>query len=815
MSENPELAVFATYLKEGSLEEALMAIEVLSQIDDPEARTLLIGALKNPLWQVRNALVEALIPIISEVEVPLLIEKMKSQSAKERNASRSIMNNRGDVVIPFLVKNLQSPDVDVRILSLNTLGMIKARGTINEILKVLDDPDQNVRESAIEALGELKAEREAELLTEKMKEREGDWDKIPYIVALGQIGDPYAIPTLLSLLDREILLLPVIEAIGKIADERGFLPLIPFLTHEDGDIVVQTLSALTSIMEETEANLSQENLPELLAWLQGEAKARVESLDVEAFFSRMLEVSDEDINRALSLNKWFHLPIPVSRLLPLLCREETNEKAEELLFSDGVVDIDLEKEILNPSKTLTGRLSLLRYHLFRGGLNRDFLCSLMVKGENELKEIAVQQGNKVLEAEDFPRLLELLEDSSNALLKGLAFLMGGRPLMEKSLQDLSLSPKEPLKLMALRALGVMRSPFIRDRANAFLNDPSPLVRAMALRSLGYFFCEHREELNEESLSTIASALNDEEQEVKEEAIVALGRIGDGRAVGYLLPLLDPTLDINFSLLIKTLSSFKALEVKENFQRFLQEGKEEGFIYSIIENIREQSCPDCFPFLVPYLDSSDDFLLAVLLDSFLNYPETLLRDVEERVFTLFNRTGDWLLMDKSLLILTKLGRADVQGKIESLLKSQAREIPDFFIATIIRSFQSLGVWSSNLVYAIMTERRSFLAALKAYMLTVAPRFEKEIFSVADTLRSNKEYRFFLALFREMGGGEVIERFKLILQNPSPTLRALAYLHLKEYARRKEDREMKEWLEGLEGEELDSLLLKPFLKSHETR
>ena len=101
--------------------------------------------------------------------------------------------------------------------------------------------------------------------------------------------------------------------------------------------------------------------------------------------------------------------------------------------------------------------------------------------------------------------------------------------MEKSMQDLSLSPKEPLKLMALRALGVMRSPFIRDRANAFLNDPSPLVRAMALRSLGYFFCEHREELNEESLSTIASALNDEEQEVKEEAIVALGRIGDGRA----------------------------------------------------------------------------------------------------------------------------------------------------------------------------------------------------------------------------------------------------------------------------------------------
>ena len=149
MSENPELAVFATYLKEGSLEEALMAIEVLSQIDDPEARTLLIEALKNPLWQVRNALVEALIPIISEVEVPLLIEKMKSQSAKERNASRSIMNNRGDVVIPFLVKNLQSPTGCTHPSS--TLGMIKA-WTINEILKVLTIRIRT-RESAIEALG--------------------------------------------------------------------------------------------------------------------------------------------------------------------------------------------------------------------------------------------------------------------------------------------------------------------------------------------------------------------------------------------------------------------------------------------------------------------------------------------------------------------------------------------------------------------------------------------------------------------------------------------------------------------------------------
>jgi len=229
MSENEELKYYEQMLDSEELEQALMGVQVLSQVPDQDARKILIDKVNHPLWQVRNAIIEALIVILEEEDVPHLVEKIKSQDARERNAARSILKERGDIVIPYLVKNLESKDVDVKILSLNTLGMVKAREAINSIVKMLDDPDQNVRESAIEALGLLKAELEVEILTKKMLQEEDEWSKIPYIISLGEIGDSFPVPYLIGFLDNEILQLPAIEALGKIKDERAFFPLLKLL----------------------------------------------------------------------------------------------------------------------------------------------------------------------------------------------------------------------------------------------------------------------------------------------------------------------------------------------------------------------------------------------------------------------------------------------------------------------------------------------------------------------------------------------------------------------------------------------------------
>ncbi len=805
MSENEELKYYREMLDSEDLEQALMGVQVLAQIPDREARKILIEKVNHPLWQVRNAIVEALIEVIGKEDVPLLVEKIRSQDARERNAARSILKERGDIVIPFLVKNLESDDVDVRILSLNTLGMVRAREAIDSIVKMLDDPDQNVRESAIEALGLLKAELEVEILTERMLKEEDEWSKIPYIVTLGEIGDSYPVPYLIEYLDSEILQLPAIEALGKIKDERAFFPLLKLLKTEDKDIITQAVLARAEILSNIKERLKEENLEWVLEAIKEKTRERVAGQFIGKILSLVKNFTNEQLIKVFDSIIWVGAKVPLSSLLPYLEREEINESAERVLLENSVEDVD-PWEILSSGKY--GKFvvkSIIRYIGEKKKEKKKDWFFKCVKSSFDpiIKVFTIKEWGNWLEREDLKSLIDIIKDETDeSVLREAIHLVSRYVELEEEIKTYANDENPTLREMAIKALGIMKSDFLDENYALFLGDASPNVRAMTLRSLGYYYKEKKDKLDEDKLSAIAALINDESDEVKDEVIISLGRIGTSEVVNYLLEFIDPEMDVNFSLLFYTLSELEDDRIKKKFKEILKENNNEQFIYLTVESIGKK--PDAYYYeeLKNLLNTDDSFLLTAVLEA-LSGIKVEEEAVLEKVKEILENSNDYNILSSSIRILGNSKYFPAVESIKKLTENQKEDYPDFLLTSILEALKNMNVFCTNLIY-YMFSRKKFIPELFEYLEGISESHKNEVIKIYENLRSYGEKRAFLIVYRRIKDKESINHLKLALKEKAVSVRGTAYLHLYSIFKETGDDSIK-MIEKLEREKIDPFLL----------
>ncbi len=806
MSENEELKYYEKMLDSKDLEQSLMAVQVLSQIPDQEARKILINKVNHPLWQVRNAIVESLIELLEKEDVPFLVEKIKSQDAKERNAARSILKERGDIVIPYLVKNLESEDVDVKILSLNTLGMVKAREAIDSIVKMLDDPDQNVRESAIEALGLLKAELEVEILTEKMLKEEDEWSKIPYIISLGEIGDSYPVPYLIEFLDNEILQLPAIEALGKIKDERGFFPLLKLLDTDDEDIITQAVIARAEILSNIKIRLKEEKLEWVLEEIKKRTREIVKGRMVNMVLPLIKNLSNEEIIKVLESLLWVGAKVPLSNLLPFLEDEEINETAEKLLLENVDEDID-PWEILESRKY--GKFvvkSLIKYIGKKGDKKEKkmFFKCMESSFDPIIKISALKEWGSWLNNSDLKKLIEMVKDEEDdGVLREAVLVISKHPDLEEEIKSYSMNENPILRELALKTLGIMKSDFLDENYALFLGDSSSKVRAMALRSLGYYYKEKKEKLDNDKLSDIAALINDESDEVKDEVIISLGRIGTKEAADFLLKFVNPELDINFPLLFFTLVELKDERIKEVFKKILKEKSNEHFVYLVVENITKRPDQLFYEDLIEMLDSEDPFLLSAVLESLSNMKISD-KDVLEKVKSILESTSDSNILSSAIKIIGKSKYFPAIDSIKKIIMNKKKNFPDFLLSNILKTLQEMNIFCTNLIY-FMFAYKKFTPELFEYLEKISKSQKVELLKIYENLRSYSEKRAFLTVYRRIKDRESINHLKLALKEKSVSVRGTAYLHLYSIYKETGDISIKT-IEKLDLERID-----PFLKN----
>ena len=153
-------------------------------------------------------------------------------------------------ILEPLIKGLQHEDKDMRILSANTLGRIRAHEVVPMLLEALEDENTNVVYNVVECLGDIGDPRAVPPLMTLLKNHPDDWVHVATLEALGKIGDQRVVELLLSLVKDELVVDPLINALGALGDSRAIPLLSSYLKDKDRDIRELAIKALASIWEE-------------------------------------------------------------------------------------------------------------------------------------------------------------------------------------------------------------------------------------------------------------------------------------------------------------------------------------------------------------------------------------------------------------------------------------------------------------------------------------------------------------------------------------------------------------------------------------
>jgi hypothetical protein len=150
-------------------------------------------------WEHLREVAGALVSLGDE-GVEALVDAIRTDAAVRDAvgwfAADAIEHTTGPRAIELLVDALDDPDAGVRLAAAGILRKVGGPSAVKDLAPALADPDAGVRREAALALAEHGDGRALAPLLESVLQ---DQNQRPAVVALGQLGDPGAIPVLTAL----------------------------------------------------------------------------------------------------------------------------------------------------------------------------------------------------------------------------------------------------------------------------------------------------------------------------------------------------------------------------------------------------------------------------------------------------------------------------------------------------------------------------------------------------------------------------------------------------------------------------------------
>ncbi|GAK54160.1 PBS lyase HEAT-like repeat protein [Candidatus Moduliflexus flocculans] len=237
--------------------------ETLERFSQPLV-DLLLKSLRKTDWEFRSLISNALL-ILGKLDFVAkstwfwkkLISTYTDVDAGLRSSAMDLLKELGrseyslEILEP-LIEGLRNSDKDMRILSANTLALIRAREVLPMLLEALHDENANVVYSVAESLGDIGDARAVPALMELLVTHSDEWVHVATLEALGKIGDQRVVDLLLSLVKKEVVVDPLINALGVLGDSRAIPVLAQYLKEEDRETRELAVKALVTIWEEVE-----------------------------------------------------------------------------------------------------------------------------------------------------------------------------------------------------------------------------------------------------------------------------------------------------------------------------------------------------------------------------------------------------------------------------------------------------------------------------------------------------------------------------------------------------------------------------------
>ncbi|UCB52118.1 MAG: HEAT repeat domain-containing protein, partial [Candidatus Zixiibacteriota bacterium] len=215
---------------------------------------------------------------MGEMAVPHLLEKLTTQSAREKWTLIRVFGKIGEPAVMPVIGRLESEEKNETKLAIRILGEIKDNRAVGPLTGLLDREDYNIRSHVCESLGKIADTTAFDHVSPRMQDSVEVVRKsvavalgrmkiaraVPYLVhglsdshfsvrmssanSLVEIGDS-SVEALLFLLDHSAppTLHLAIESLGKLKDKRAVPPLLDKLKDDDWATRAFAVDALSEI----------------------------------------------------------------------------------------------------------------------------------------------------------------------------------------------------------------------------------------------------------------------------------------------------------------------------------------------------------------------------------------------------------------------------------------------------------------------------------------------------------------------------------------------------------------------------------------
>lgn len=516
-----------------------------------EVASPMLKALGDEDWRVRREAVEQ----VSQRAAPEAIAALVN-SVVENHHNPALLNSALQVLaasevdtLSPLTELLQGPDADLRMQAALALGDQNDLRAVGPLVKALQDENTNVRYHAIEALGKLKAEDAVDGLAEIVASRDF-FLSFAALDALAKIGDPRVTPSIIPLLDEELLREPAISLLGQLGDETVVASLTALLNTPTAP-TAQIANALASLSDRYEQQFGEGR------YIADLTDSEISATGVQNLLDALETPGQEDLRSLAVVLGWLKRAGVDRALTRLLGRVDLRDEVIDALVRHGSAIAELlisqltaeDLEVRRSAVVALGRIgdtgatpalvnTLDEDPLAIDAANAlgqigdagavDGLLKLIGNDDASIRQAAANALNSVIPPSLSGRIIPLLHDSDPNVRESAVKIAGyfGYPEAAGALVELSRDPNERVRCAAIEHL-----PYVEDdRAIAVLvhaiHDETPNVRAAAARALGIMDTP-------EALRPLIAGLSDDDVWVRYFSARALGRLRSEESVAAL------------------------------------------------------------------------------------------------------------------------------------------------------------------------------------------------------------------------------------------------------------------------------------------
>lgn len=552
-----------TFLKRFKSDEPMerrQAVEELRESPESVAIPYLVVALMDENLGVQQAAIDNLIyigsPDVVSSVIPLLRDEL---SAPLRNMAVEVLSRVGGEDVGSIALLLREENSDVRRFAADILGVIGDKRSLPALIDALKDENSNVRSSAANSLGMICDKKAIKPLIESLETEKEEWVVFSLIEALGKVGDEKIIEHLTPFLEggSEPLMIAAVEAMKRFNVPIVAANLIDLLEKANEAVRGEVLKILVDMVAACPDCFPRKSM---LNKLSGHLISVLADDDEEVKYAAVKGLGVLKEKRAVK-----------TLIFVLRCLDTGVPEDEEKVghIYDALRGISDEDELISglmqngaetpiPVIDILGELGSKRAvkHLidvYNKGADRekkraivaalgrigdvnshDFLTEVLEWESGYVRKEAADALSKIGNRRAIPCLFMRLErerydDVREAIL--LAIVRIGRLDVYNGLVSLLYNKSPEIREAGVMGLGMLSDERAIPKLITALNDEFPKVRRAAVKALSGFKKAWVEE-------AITFSLMDGSSDVKLEAVHALARIGSKESASALVPLLD-------------------------------------------------------------------------------------------------------------------------------------------------------------------------------------------------------------------------------------------------------------------------------------